>query len=81
MLTVVTRARSVGFPLRSARFVGTVGRDRFAINGGFGWYGWFRVDGRTVRAFVTDPACAVLVETGGVPVLVSPADGAAAALA
>ena len=72
-LTVVTRLRRVRVPWLAEAPIGGVGTDRFAINGGFGWYGWFVVDGRLARAWVTDPACAVLVETGGRPVIITPA--------
>ncbi len=71
-LTVVTRLRRVSVPWLAEAPVSGVGKDLFAINGGFGWYGWFRVDGRVARAWVTDPACTVLVETGGRAVLISP---------
>ncbi|MSQ00907.1 MAG: hypothetical protein EXR71_03315 [Myxococcales bacterium] len=72
-LTVVTRLRRVRVSCLDLAPVSGVGKDLFAINGGFGWYGWFRVDGRVARAWVTDPACTVLVETGGRAVLISPA--------
>jgi hypothetical protein len=74
-LAVLTRARRVIVPVVSTAHVGSIGRDRFAINGGFGWYGWFRIGDRTVRAFVTDPACAVIVETGRMPIVISPRGG------
>ncbi len=73
-LHVITRFRRVVVPFRSAARVEGIGRDRFAINGGFGWYGWFKLGDSVARAWVTDPAFAVRVETGGRPVLVSPAE-------
>lgn len=76
LLTIRTRLRSVRMRGASElRRVGTVGRDRFAINGGFGWYGWFHVDGDLARAWVTDPALAVRVRTASGLVLISPAPG------
>lgn len=74
-LWVVTMLRRVRRPLRPMRFVGALGRDRFAINGGFGWYGWFHAEGRVVRAWVTDPACVWVME-GERPTAFSPMDGA-----
>lgn len=73
-LHVITRLRRIVVPFRGAERVPGVGRDLFAINGGFGWYGWFRLDGAVARAWVTNPAFAVRVTTGGRPVLVSPAE-------
>lgn len=73
-LHVVTRLRRIIVPFHGAVRTEGVGRDRFAINGGFGWYGWFRVGGVVARAWVTDPAHAVMIQTGGRPVLVSPAE-------
>lgn len=73
-LIVVTRARRVVLPCRGLRAAPGVGKDRFAINGGFGWVGWFVRDGEVVRAWVSDPARAVRVDTGGQPALISPAD-------
>lgn len=72
ILEVRTRLRVIRRPCISVCHVGTVGKDRFAINGGFGWFGWFSLEGRIVRAWVTDPAKAVRVETGGRAVLISP---------
>ncbi|GDX82216.1 hypothetical protein LBMAG42_40270 [Deltaproteobacteria bacterium] len=73
VLEVRTRLRVIHRPCISVGHVGTVGKDRFAINGGFGWFGWFSLEGKIVRAWVTDPARAVRVETGGRAVLISPA--------
>lgn len=74
-LVVVTRLRRVRRSRLPLRFVGALGRDRFAINGGFGWYGWFRGEGGTVRAWVTDPACVWVME-GAHPTAISPVEGA-----
>jgi hypothetical protein len=71
-LTVVTRLRRLRYAVRFAARQQAPWRDRFAINGGFGWYGWFRCEGRSMRAFVTDPAFRVLLETEAGPVVVSP---------
>ncbi len=73
--TVVTRLRRVSLPRKPMRFLGSLGRDRFAINGGFGWYGWFHSEGRIVRAWVTDPDCAWVME-GDRATVFSPVDGA-----
>lgn len=72
VLEIRTRLRVIHRPCISACHVGEVGKDRFAINGGFGWFGWFSLGGTLVRAWVTDPAKALRVETGGRPVLISP---------
>lgn len=72
-LVIVTRVRSKKVVCLALVPVGRVGKDRFAINGGFGWFGWFSLDGAWVRAWVTDPALAVRVQTGGRDVLISPA--------
>lgn len=72
VVEVHTRLRVIHRPCIGVCQVGTVGKDRFAINGGFGWFGWFSLEGRIVRAWVTDPAKALRVETGGRAVLISP---------
>ncbi len=72
-VVIVTRVREKKVHCRRLIRVGRVGKDRFAINGGFGWFGWFDLEGAWVRAWVTDPAFAVRVETGGRDVLISPA--------
>ncbi len=74
-LTVVTRLRRIRLARGPLHFVGALGKDRFAINGGFGWYGWFHSEGRIVRAWVTDPA-AVWVMDGARSVAFSPKDRA-----
>lgn len=77
-LVVVTALRRVRVDVRAARPAdgnwhgGWLG-PKFAINGGFGWYGWFWHHGWQ-RAFVTDPGRAVRLDTALGPVLVSPAD-------
>lgn len=73
VMEVHTRFRVIRRSCISMCHVGTVGKDRFAINGGFGWFGWFSLEGRIVRAWVTDPAKALRVETDGRAVLISPA--------
>lgn len=73
-LTVRTWLRRLRVPLAAARRLRAPWTDRLAINGGFGWYGLFRVEGRVVVAFVTDLDRRVLVETGGRAVVISPAD-------
>lgn len=82
-LVIQTWVRTWSAPMGPARILTAPWKDRFAINGGFGWYGWFRVEGRTVAAFVTDPARRILVETAGVGTVISPrdADGFIAAVA
>ncbi len=77
VLLVVTRLRTVRLVCRGLRAAPGVGKDRFAINGGFGWLGWFERDGEVVRAWVSDPALAVRVETDGQPALISPVSVAA----
>ncbi len=77
-LVIVTGGRRRRLTVRAARLAspdwhgGWFG-PKFAINGGFGWYGWFW-HGGWQRAFVTDPARAVRLESATGPVLVSPAD-------
>lgn len=73
-LVIRTWVRTWSAPLGPARRLSAPWRDRFAINGGFGWYGWFRAEGRTVVAFVTDPSRRVIVETTGIGTVVSPMD-------
>ena len=72
-LTIVTRLRRVSLPRGSIRFVGRLEKDRFAIDGGFGWYGWFHSEGRIVRAWVTDPRATWVME-GERAVAFSPSD-------
>jgi hypothetical protein len=74
-LVVVTRLRRVRRARGPLRFVGALGKDRFAINGGFGWYGWFRCDGRTARAWVTDNHAVWVMEAPGGLVAFSPVGG------
>jgi hypothetical protein len=73
-IVILTRVRSVRRRWSGAAPLREPWRDRFAINGGFGWYGWFRVGRKTLRAWVTDADKRVVVTTDGMPVVISPDD-------
>ncbi len=76
---IVTRVRRVRVDVVRAErapagWDGGLFGPKFAINGGYGWYGWFWREGRWQRAYVTDKARAVRLFTSSGVVVVSPLD-------
>lgn len=53
---------------------GALGMRVAGDGGAYGYLGRFRVDGRTVRAFVTDRSKVALLDVGGTPVAISPSN-------
>ena len=74
MLVVQGWTGSRGFRVHACHLATGAWKEGLAINGGFGWYGAFRLDDRAVRAFVTHLDYRVIVETGDQAVVISPAD-------
>jgi len=77
-LHIVTRVRTVRVEVSEALraeplWHGGLFGPKFAINGGYGWYGWFWKSRQRQRAFVTDSSRAVRVyDPGGRIYVVSP---------